>query len=179
MWATHRVRGSQQVDVTPGTRAGEEEAPAVRRCADARAPLRTEEAGEQGSVHGTTPFCPGAPLCFLLHLSVALLGLVGFLRHLQEALRGGDVSSVQRSVVVVLPHLVELVLRFLPLGFSLLKRPQGVLSVWVFWLMSAPKRGLRSALLLQCHLLSEVTADSRDNSCRPSFCRSLLSLRSL
>jgi len=129
MWATQserpiRVRGSQQQVATPGTRAGEEEAPAERRCADARAPLRREEAGEQSSVRGTTPSGPGAPLCFLLLLPVALLGLVVFHRHLQEALSGGDVSSMQRSVVVVLPHPVELMLRFLPPGFSLLKRPR-------------------------------------------------------
>ena len=88
----------------------------------------------------------GAPLGFLLQLLVALLGpiveLLGLLVALfrlivalpclvQEALSGGDIPTLQGSVVVVPPHLVELLLGSVPLGFALLEDTLGVLSVCV------------------------------------------------
>ena len=83
--------------------------------------------------------CGGAPLGFLLQLQVALLGpIVALLRLIvappclvQEALSGGDIATLHGSVVELLLHPVELLLRFLQLGFALLEDTRGVLSVCV------------------------------------------------
>ena len=81
----------------------------------------------------------GAPLGVLLKVMVAHLGpFVLFLSlsvivlcRLQEALSRGDIATLQESVVEMLPHPVELLLRFVPLGFALLANTLGVLSVCV------------------------------------------------
>ena len=95
---------------------------------------------------GTDLTFGGTPLSVLLQLLVALLGpiveLLGLFVVLfrlivalpclvQEALSRGDIATLQGSVVVVLPHPVELLLRFVPLGFALLEGTQGVLPMCV------------------------------------------------